>query len=215
MKTLPLKREFGAYYRTSVSRIDLLQMPALQFLMIDGVIEKGSEPGKSPGFAAATQALYAVAYTLKFMIKKRSVNALDYPVMPLEGLWSVTDGKFDIRIKDNWDYTLMILTPDAIKQADFKGAVKLAMDKKAADLPLQRVRLAEFKEGLCVQATHLGPYASEPETIERMHHFMTEHGLVDNVGPRGKHHEIYLGDPRRTAPAKLKTLLRHPVTKKR
>ena len=179
--------------------------------MIDGAIEKGSEPGKSPGFAAATQALYSLAYTLKFMIKKRKTNAFDYPVMPLEGLWSVTDGKFDISIKDNWDYTLMILTPDEVKQADFQNAAKLASEKKGDDLPLQKVRLAKFKEGLCVQATHLGPYATEPQTIARMQKFMTEKGLVDNVGPNGKHHEIYLSDPRRTAPAKLKTLLRHPV----
>lgn len=211
MKSLQLKKTYAPFYRTSASRVELLQLPALQFLMIDGAIEKGSEPGKSPGFAAATQALYSLAYTLKFMIKKRKTNAFDYPVMPLEGLWSVTDGKFDISIKDNWDYTLMILTPDEVKQADFRNAAKLASEKKGDDLPLQKVRLAKFKEGLCVQATHLGPYATEPQTIERMQKFMTEKGLVDNVGPNGKHHEIYLSDPRRTAPAKLKTLLRHPV----
>ena len=215
MKTLPLKKKFAQFYRTSTSRIELLQLPALQFLMIDGVIEKGSEPGKSPGFAAATQALYSLAYTLKFMIKKRKVNAFDYPVMPLEGLWSVTDGKFDITIKDNWDYTLMILTPAEVKTKDFKDALKIASEKKGDGLPLQRVRLAKFKEGLCVQATHIGPYATEPATIERMQAFMAENKLVDNVGPHGRHHEIYLSDPRRSSPAKMKTLLRHPVVKKR
>lgn len=215
MKILPLKKQCAQFYRTSTSRIELLQLPALQFLMIDGAIEKGSEPGKSPGFAAGTQALYSIAYTLKFMIKKRKMNAFDYPVMPLEGLWSVTDGKFDITIKDNWDYTLMILTPEEINTKDFKEALKIASEKKGDALPLASVRLAKFKEGLCVQATHVGPYATEPATIERMQAFMAANKVQDNVGPKGKHHEIYLGDPRRTAPAKLKTLLRHPVVKVR
>lgn len=215
MKTLPIKKQFAPFYRTSASRIELLQVPPLQFLMISGAIEKGSEPGKSPGFAAATQALYSLAYTLKFMIKKRKTNAFDYPVMPLEGLWGVTDGRFDIGVKDNWDYTLMILTPEEVKSKDFKEALKLASEKKGDELPLRSVRLGKFKEGLCVQATHFGPYATEPATIERMQAFMAENGLADNVGPKGRHHEIYLSDPRRTSAAKMKTLLRHPVTRKR
>lgn len=215
MKILPLKKQCAQFYRTSASRIELLQLPALQFLMIDGAIEKGSEPGKSPGFAAATQALYSLAYTLKFMVKKRKMNAFDYPVMPLEGLWSVTDGKFDITIKDNWNYTLMILTPAEIKTKDLREALQIALKKKDSGLPLRSVRLNKFKEGLCVQATHIGPYATEPATIERMQAFMAENKLVDNVGPKGLHHEIYLSDPRRTAPAKMKTLLRHPVVRRR
>jgi len=108
MKLLDLKKQYKHLYQPSAKKIEAVQVPNLQFAMIDGAIEKGSEPGKSPMFAEATQALYSVAYTLKFMFKKRKSNAIDYPVMALEGLWWVEDGFFDIRIKDNWFYTLMI-----------------------------------------------------------------------------------------------------------
>ena len=112
MKTLDLKKEFKSLYQPSAKKVEILQVPLLQFAMIDGAIEKGSEPGKSPLFAEASQAIYSMAYTLKFMFKKRKTNAIDYPVMPLEGLWWVEDGFFDITVKDNWFYTLMILQPE-------------------------------------------------------------------------------------------------------
>src|SRR5574339_1272851 len=120
MKTLDLKKEYKHLYQPSAKKIDILQVPRLQFAMIDGAIEKGSEPGKSPSFAEATQALYSISYTLKFMLKKRKTNAVDYPVMALEGLWWVENGVFDITVKDNWFYTLMILQPDVVTQDAFK-----------------------------------------------------------------------------------------------
>ena len=116
MKTLDLKKQFKYLYQPSAKKIEAVQVPNLQFAMIDGAIEKGSEPGKSPTFAEATQALYSLSYTLKFMLKKRKTNAVDYPVMALEGLWGVEDGFFDIAIKDNWTYTLMIMQPDIIRR---------------------------------------------------------------------------------------------------
>ncbi|MBE0669727.1 MAG: hypothetical protein IH588_03990, partial [Anaerolineales bacterium] len=102
MKILDLKKQFKHLYQPSAKKIEAVQVPNLQFAMIDGAIEKGSEPGRSPSFAEATQALYGLAYTLKFMLKKRKTNAIDYPVMALEGLWWVEDGFFDITVKDNW-----------------------------------------------------------------------------------------------------------------
>lgn len=213
MKILDLKKQFKYLYQPSAKKIETVQVPNLQFAMIDGSIEKGSEPGKSPSFAEATMALYGLAYTLKFMLKKRKTNAVDYPVMALEGLWWVEDGMFDITIKDNWFYTLMIMQPEVITKELFEEAREQVRRKKGDSEMLSKARLAHFEEGLCVQTMHIGPYATEPATIERMREFMQENGLKDNVGPHGKHHEIYMSDPRRVSPDKMKTVLRHPVVK--
>jgi hypothetical protein len=163
------------------------------------------------------QALYGAAYTLKFSAKLRKENPFDYPVMASEGLWWVDDGVFDIQKPGNWKYTLMILQPDQITSAMFADALT-QLRKKKGDLPgFSRLRLESFAEGLCVQTLHIGPYATEPATLERMCAFMAENGLQDLVGSAfgagGKHHEIYMGNPLRAAPEKLKTVLRHPVRK--
>ncbi len=213
MKILDLKKQFKTLYQPSAKKIETVQVPNLQFAMIDGAIEKGSEPGKSPNFAEATQTLYGISYTLKFTLKKRKTNAIDYPVMALEGLWGVEDGKFDIRIKDNWTYTLMIMQPDVITPEIFEEAREQVRKKKGESEMLNKARLARFEEGLCVQTMHIGPYATEPATLDRMKEFMQENGFKDNVGPNGKHHEIYLSDPRKAAPEKMKTVLRHPILK--
>lgn len=213
MKTLDLKKELKAYYQPSAKKPAILQVPRFQFAMIDGTIEKGSEPGLSPEFAEATQALYGIAYTLKFALKKRKQDPIDYPVMALEGLWGVTDGHFDITVKDNWSYTLMILQPEVITTDLFAEAVEQAKKKKGDSPALSRVRLEHFEEGLCVQVMHIGPYATEPATIDMMRTFAAAQGYRDRVGPNGLHHEIYLGDPRKANPAKMKTVLRHPIEK--
>lgn len=214
VKTIALKEQFKNLYRPPAKKIETVKIPKLSFMMIDGAIEKGSEPGKSLGFAQATEALYSVAYTLKFMLKKRAKNPVDYPVMPLEGLWWVEDGFFDITVKDNWFYTLMILTPDIVTKADFKEAQNRAAEKKTENPLIGKVRLALFNEGLCVQTMHVGPYATEPATFELMREHMKQNRLEDKVGPKGgKHHEIYISDPRKAKPEKMKTVLRHPVTK--
>jgi hypothetical protein len=211
MKTLDLKKEFKHLYQPSAKKAELVQVPCLQFAMIDGAIEKGSEPGKSPSFAEATQAMYSMTYTLKFMLKKRKTEAIDYPVMALEGLWWVEDGIFDITVKDNWFYTLMILQPEVITPEIFEEAREQVRKKRGESASLSRVRRGKFEEGLSVQTMHIGPYATEPATIQRMKTFAQENGYRDRVGLGGKHHEIYLGDPRKADPAKLKTVLRHPV----
>ena len=215
MKILDLKKQYKSLYQPSAKKIEAIQIPNLQFVMVDGFIEKGSEPGKSPSFAEATQALYSLSYTLKFMFKKRKTNAIDYPVMALEGLWWVEDGTFEIFRKDNWFYTLMIMQPDVVTPEIFEEAREQVRKKKGDTEKLSQARLAYFEEGLCVQTMHIGPYATEPATVDRMKEFMAENGLKDCVGPiGGKHHEIYLSDPRKAAPDKMKTVLRHPVIKK-
>jgi hypothetical protein len=213
MKTLDLKKELKAFYQPSAKKPEIIEVPRFQFAMIDGAIEKGSEPGKSPSFADATQAIYGISYTLKFMLKKRKVDAIDYPVMALEGLWWVVDGKFDITVKDNWHYTLMILQPDVITPALFAEGLAEVKRKRGDSPYLSKLRLDHFQEGLSVQMMHIGPYATEPATLATMLTFAAEQGYHDRVGLGGKHHEIYLGDPRKADPLKLKTVLRHPVGK--
>jgi hypothetical protein len=211
MKTLDLKKELKYLYLPSAKKVEIVQVPRLQFAMIDGAIEKGQEPGTSTGFQEATQALYGIAYTLKFMLKKRKSHAVDYPVMALEGLWWVEDGNFDIRVKDNWHYSLMILQPDVITREVFDAGLAEVRRKRGDSPALAQLRLAYYEEGTCMQVMHIGPYSEEPATVERMKAFAAENGYEDCVGLGGKHHEIYLGDPRKADPAKLKTVLRHPL----
>ncbi len=155
------------------------------------------------------KALYGAAFTLKFMMKLHKETPVDYPVMALEGLWWVEDGHFDIKIKDNWFYTLMILVPDLITPELMADALT-QLRKKNGDLPgFTRLRLENFREGFSIQIMHIGPYDNEPATVEKMDAFTFENGFVKT----GKHHEIYLGNPLRADPAKLKTILRHPVEK--
>ena len=213
MKTLDLKKDLKRFYQPTAKKPEVIEVPRFQFAMIDGAIEKGSEPGKSPAFAEATQAVYGISYTLKFMLKKRKANPIDYPVMALEGLWWVVDGKFDITVKDNWHYTLMILQPDAITPALFAEGLGEVKRKRGDSPALSKLRLGFFEEGLSVQMMHVGPYATEPATLKTMLDFAAEQGYRDQVGLGGKHHEIYLGDPRKADPSKLKTVLRHPVGK--
>ena len=213
METLDLKKKLKYLYAPSAKKADIVHVPSLQFAMIDGAIEKGKEPGNSPAFAEATQALYSLAYTLKFMLKKRKTDPIDYPVMPLEGLWGVQDEMVDVAKKDNWSYTLMILQPGVITPEVFAEGVEQIRRKKGDSPNLSQLRLAHFEEGICMQMMHIGPYATEPTTIEIMRAFALENGYRDRVGPNGLHHEIYIGDPRKADPSKLKTILRHPLEK--
>src|SRR5689334_23352223 len=165
MKVLELKKQFKHLYQPSAKKVEEIQVPKLQFIMIDGAIEKGQAPGTSPGFAEATQALYSLCYTLKFMVKKRKTHAIDYPVMPFEGLWWVKDGFFDITVKDNWFYTLMIMQPEIITTEIFEEARETVRRKKGESELRGRLKLGHFEEGLCVQVMHMGPYATEPATM--------------------------------------------------
>jgi hypothetical protein len=152
--------------------------------------------------------MYSTAYTLKFTCKLREKDPVDYPVMALEGLWWVEDGVFDITVKDNYVYTLMIMVPDFVTPKMLAEAVAQA-SRKRPNPALSRVRLERFSEGLCVQAMHVGPYDTEPATMERMR----LHAGQNHCTMAGKHHEIYLGDPRRAKPEKLRTVLRHHVVR--
>jgi hypothetical protein len=177
-------------------------VPAMQFVKIDG---KG-DPNTSPAYQDAVTWLYTVSYTLKFASKLKLKR--DYTVPPLEGLWWADDmDTFLTREKDKWSWTMMIMAPDWIDWAMFDEAVEKAAAKVDAKPP-SSLRLEPFEEGLSVQIMHIGPYDAEGPTIARLHgEYLPAHGLAEN----GHHHEIYIGDPRRTAPEKLKTVLRQPV----
>jgi hypothetical protein len=211
MQKLDLKKDLKYLYLPSAKKIELVEVPPMNFIMLDGAIEADQTPGTSPLFAENMQAIYGAAYTLKFSIKLRKDNPLDYPVMALEGLWWIEDGTFDLQKPGNWKYTVMIMQPDQVTVEAFAEAL-VQLRKKKGDRPaFARLRLERFYEGLTVQSMHVGPYASEPETVTKMQAFLQANGCQDLVGLGGKHHEIYLGDPRRADPAKLKTVLRHPV----
>ncbi len=214
MEKLDLRKEYQQLYQPSARQPAIVDVPAFNFLMADGANEPGVLPGDSPTFQEATQALYGLSYTLKFMSKLRKESPRDYTVMTLEGLWWIEQGEFDIRQPGNWKWTLMILQPAHITvQMVQEGLAQLR--KKNPSPGLERLRFESFHEGLCVQMMHIGPYATEPATVDKLQACMTENGLRDRVGLGGKHHEIYLSDPRRSDPHRLKTVLRHPVERPR
>ena len=202
MSKIDFKRDLKHLYQPA-GQFTLVDVPAMQFLMIDG----HGDPNTAVAYQEAVAALYAVAYKLKFMSKQQL--AQDYAVMPLEGLWWANDmDTFTTeRDKSQWDWTMMIMQPDWLTPVMFAEATAVVQKQKA--LPaLGQLRLESYHEGLSVQIMHTGSYDDETPTLHKLHHeFMPANGLVFN----GRHHEIYLSDPRRVAPEKLKTVLRQPV----
>lgn len=200
METLDLKKALKHLYAPSAREVTEVAVPRMQYLMIDGT----GNPSTAPAYTEAVEALYAVAYTIKFAIKKG--RAIDFPVLPLEGLWWMDDMReFSVEKKDRWKWTMMIAQPDLVTAADLSGAITEVKRKKDPPaLPL--LRFDTLDEGDCAQIMHLGPYADEKPTIQKLHEYIAARG----ASLCGKHHEIYLGDPRRTAPEKLKTVIRQP-----
>lgn len=195
------KREL-ACYRAERDSPQMLDVPDLQYLMIDG----HGDPNTA-AYAEAVAALYPVAYSIKFA-SRRALDR-DYVVMPLEGLWWADDMRtFTVaRDKTRWSWTLMIMVPDWITAGMFADAVE-RVGRKDRTARLDDLRMEVLSEGRCVQALHIGSYDDEAELLRCIHEeFIPEHGLT----MVGRHHEIYLSDPRRTAPAKLRTILRQPV----
>jgi hypothetical protein len=178
-------------YRARAGSPTLVEVPPARFLRIDGAGAPGGER-----FKQALSALYSLAYTLKFSLKK--AGRADFKVPPLEGLF----GEFVEPVK----WTLMIRMPDAVGVGDVEAA-RLAAGRKRELPALAEVRFEEFDEGLCAQVLHLGPYSEEAATIDNLHRFVRDQGHR----PRGRHHEIYLSVPGRTKPERMKTLLRQPV----
>lgn len=181
----------------------LIEVPDQQYLMVDG----HGDPNTSPAYTDALAALYPVAYRLKFISKRERDR--DYVVPPLEGLWWAEDmDTFTVaRDKSRWSWTMMLMVPAWLDEADFQTAVQQAGTRNRPTR-LDDVRLGTLSEGLCVQTLHVGSFDDEGPVLERMHHeFIPEHGL----SLAGRHHEVYLSDFRRVTSDKLRTILRQPV----
>ena len=209
MQKLDFKKQDKALYTAKAGSFALIDVPEMAFLMIDGA----GDPNSDPAYARAVGALYALSYGLKFHGKARG---LDHVVPPLEGLWWANDmASFETGDKAQWKWRMMIRQPDWVNAAELAAVLEATQAKmvKKKDAPtdaatLGNVRLERFAEGLSVQTLHLGPYDEEAPLLRELHEsYLPQQGLH----PHGLHHEIYLNDPSRVAPEKLRTILRQPV----
>lgn len=203
MEKIDFRKELKHLYRPSKKQVEIVDVPEMNFLMLDGE----GDPNTAKAFSEAIEALYPVAYTLKFTVKRGDM-AIDYGVLPLEGLWwSDDESAFEAGNKDAWKWTLMIMQPEFITPEMVGEALEeVAKKKNPVSLPL--VRFESFEEGRSAQIMHIGPFSEEGPNIEKVHAFIEESGGE----PIGKHHEIYLSDIRRAAPDKWKTIIRQPMS---
>jgi len=201
MTKLDLRKQMPALYKPSKKEISVVDVPEMNFLMIDGE----GDPKTSQEYSQALPALYALAYAIKFHVRNGR-KSVDFGVMPLEGLWWVDDMRtFTVEDKAAWKWTMMIAQPDCVNGGLVeKTRAQVAKKKNPPALP--RVRFGLYREGRAAQILYVGPYNAEGPTIARIH----EHIRLAGGDRRGKHHEIYLRDPRKTAPERLQTILRQP-----
>jgi hypothetical protein len=202
METIDLKKELKHFYNASAKEVALVDVPTMNFLMVDG----SGDPNTSQGYAEAIEALFAVSYTVKFMVKKGEL-AIDYGVMPLEGLWWADDmTTFSPDDKSNWKWRAMIMQPTFIT-SDLIECGVAEVKKKKSLAAISKVRFASWSEGECAQIMHIGPFSEEGPTIEKLHRFID----ASNRQRTGKHHEIYLSDIRKADPKHWKTIIRQPM----
>lgn len=201
MAKIDMKKELKQLYQASAKNVVRVEVPTLNYIMVDGE----GDPNTSPAYAQAVEALFSVAYTTKFMVKQ-GAQALDYAVMPLEGLWWADDmSAFSANDRSKWKWSMMIMQPPFVTDEGLATAISEVRKKKS--LPaIDRVRISAFTEGLCAQVLHVGPFTEEGPTIVRLHAFIDA-----RTGKAGKHHEIYLSDIRRAEPSKWKTIIRQPM----
>jgi hypothetical protein len=205
MTKIDFKKEWKHLYNPPKTKFTIVEVPDMQFLMVDG----HGDPNTVQEYQDAIEALYGVAYKLKFISKKNLER--DYVVPPLEGLWWAEDMETfsTARDKSQWDWTMMIMVPEWITVEMFANAVAQVREAKNP-LSLDKVRLEQYHEGLSVQIMHVGSFDDEGSVLAEMHsEFIPDNGYVVD----GKHHEIYLSDFRKVSPEKLKTVLRQPVSK--
>jgi len=200
MKKIDLKKELKSLYQPSAKAVALVDVPTMNYLMIDGE----GDPNTSQAYVAAIETLFAVAYTVKFRIKR--LQEIDYGVMPLEGLWWADDmSAFSTGDKSNWKWTAMIMQPSFVTAEIIAEAIA-DVKKKKNPPAIGKLRFESLAEGTCAQTLHIGPFSEEGPTIEKVHEFIRARGKLV-----GKHHEIYLSDIRKAAPAKWKTVVRQPL----
>lgn len=201
MTRIDYKKDLAHLYRPSARAAALVEVPAMNFLMIDGA----GDPNASGSYQQAVEALFSVAYAVKFKVKK--TLAIDYGVPPLEGLWWADDpAAFAAGDKERWKWTMMIMQPEFVHAATVRETI-VEVKKKKKSPALDKVRFEKFSEGKSAQILHIGPFSAEGPTVARLHAF------IASISGRfsGKHHEIYLSDIRRAAPAKWRTIIRQPL----
>lgn len=202
MEKIDLKKTLKHLYQPSAKEIVQVDVPAMNFLMVDGM----GDPNTSQSYADAIEALFSLSYTLKFMVKKGHL-AIDYGVLPLEGLWWADDMSAFVKgEKSKWKWTSMIMQPDFITQ-EMVGLAIADVERKKNLPALSSVRFETFPEGVCAQTMHIGPFSEEGPTIEKVHQFIESCGCKRT----GKHHEIYLSDIRKADPKNWKTVIRQPM----
>lgn len=201
MEKIDFKIKLRQLYLSSAKEVVQVDVPTMNYLMVDGE----GDPNTSQEYSDAIETLFSVSYATKFMVKKGTL-AVDYGVMPLEGLWWADDmSKFLTDDKSNWKWTMMIMQPELVTKEIIDAAIS-DVSKKKNPTAITRVRFEALTEGTCAQILHIGPFSEEGPTVEKVHQF------VDSRGKRiGKHHEIYLSDIRKADPAKWKTLIRQPM----
>ena len=204
------KKEYKEFYMPKNAPA-IVNVPRMNYLAVRGKGDPNTEGGE---YKQAIGLLYGVAFTIK-MSKKGGRNIegfFDYVVPPLEGFWWQEGAAgVDYAHKEKFEWVSMIRLPDFVTKTEFDWVVKEASEKKKADF--SKAEFFTYKEGLCVQCMHIGPYDTEPETVAEMHRYAAEAGYSVDVSEKRRHHEIYLSDPRKTAPEKLKTVIRLPVKK--
>ena len=204
------KKEYKAFYLPP-KKPHLITVPPMNFVAVRG---KGDPNDPAGEYQAAMEVLYGIAFTIKMSYKgsHKIDGYFEYVVPPLEGLWRQQGVEgVDYAHKENFEWVSMIRLPEFVTREEFDWAVQEATRKKKKDF--SRAEFFAYDEGFCVQCLHVGAYDDEPETLAQMDAFAAEQGCVLDFSETRRHHEIYLGDPRRTAPEKLKTVLRHPIRK--
>ena len=210
MAKIDLKKEFKELYSASKSKASLVEVPKLNYLMIDGE----GDPNTSTEYQQAMEALFPVSFKVKFISKKE--KSQDYVVMPLEGLWWVDNMEdFNVEDKSGWKWTAMIMQPDFITKNMINQAMEEVEEKKNPSA-ISRMRFESLEEGMSAQIMHIGPYSEEGPTVALLHDFIEKEGYEFDGSVSGqKHHEIYLSDMRRTKPERLRTIIRQPIKKNR
>lgn len=204
-KKLDYKKEFPDLYKPSLKTPTIIKIPEMTFFMVDGT----GDPNTADEYKDAVQILYNISYALKMKVIKKETPSKDYVVPPLEGLWYIPNmEEWSMEEKDKWQWTMMIRIPDFIKESQIKKAMKILKETKNPK-SFSKLRFEQYDEGTCVQIMYVGPYDEEPPTIKKIHRFAEKNGYDLN----GHHHEIYLSDPRRIEPERLKTILRQPIIK--
>lgn len=212
MEKLDYKKAYKELYQPS-AKPSIIDVPEMTFIAVDG----SGDPNTSSEYKEALELLYGLSFSIKMskMSGSQPEGYFEYVVPPLEGLWFAEAVAFDglnVTDKSKFKWISLIRQPEFVTEEVFKNA-KATLQKKKPDLDLSKARLMKMTEGLCVQIMHKGAYDDEPESIEKMKQFIAENGYAEDFSDSRFHHEIYLSDPRKCAPERLRTVIRHPIRK--